>query len=146
MERSPPDGNDDASASPPIRFLPLNAWMARAVPAGSMKELCFSAVPPVRGWNQCVKCVAPLERAHSFIACATSAAMDGSSGLPSFTVARSFAAADFGRKARISFSPNTSSPYVCSEVSAGSVASGTSGRRSAIAFMAWMRLFVLMAS
>ena len=31
------------------------------------KESCFSAVVPVRGWNQCVKCVAPFETAQVFM-------------------------------------------------------------------------------
>ena len=86
----------------------------------------------------------PVLRAQSFIACATSSAMDGSRGLPSLTVARSFAAVAFGRKARISFSPNTSSPYVAMDVSAGRDADGASGTRSAIELIACMRLFLLM--
>ena len=93
-----------------MRFLPLKRWTACAGPAGSRKASCFSAVPPVRGWNQWVKCVAPFESAQSFIACATSSAMEGSSGLPSLMVASSLAAVALGRYARISFSPKTSSP------------------------------------
>ncbi len=36
-----------------------------------MKLSCFSAVTPVSGWNQWVKCVAPFSMAHSFMAFAT---------------------------------------------------------------------------
>ena len=144
MERSPPEGKLEASASPPMRFFPLNACTACAVPRGSTKLSCFSAVPPVRGWNQWVKCVAPFASAQSFIACATSSAMDGSRGFPSLTVASSLAAVAFGRKARISFSPKTSSPYVAMDVSAGSDADGASGSRAAIELIACMRLFLLM--
>ena len=42
--------------------------------AGEMKLSCFSAVIPVSGWNQCVKCVAPCATAQSFIAPATALA------------------------------------------------------------------------
>ena len=41
---------------------------------GEMKLSCFSAVTPVRGWNQWVKCVAPWATAQSFIAAATALA------------------------------------------------------------------------
>jgi len=41
---------------------------------------------PVIGWNQWVKCVAPFSTAHSFIAVATTSAMEGSSGRPSSMV------------------------------------------------------------
>jgi hypothetical protein len=35
------------------------------------KASCFSAVSPVCGWNQCVKCVTPFSIAHSLMASAT---------------------------------------------------------------------------
>jgi hypothetical protein len=47
------------------------------------KASCFSAVSPVCGWNQWVKCVAPRLVAHSLITCATAGAMAGSSFFPS---------------------------------------------------------------
>ena len=50
--------------------------------AGVMKLSCFSAVIPVRGWNQCVKCVAPFSTAQSFMASATALATDRSSLVP----------------------------------------------------------------
>ena len=46
------------------------------------KESCFSAVEPVSGWNQCVKCVAPFSIAQSFIAAATASASEVSSASP----------------------------------------------------------------
>ena len=52
------------------------------VGAGVMKLSCFSAVIPVRGWNQCVKCVAPFSTAQSFMASATALATDRSSLVP----------------------------------------------------------------
>ena len=51
-----------------------------------MNESCFSAVAPVSGWNQCVKCVAPFATAHSFMASATASATAGVSGVPSSIV------------------------------------------------------------
>ena len=47
---SPPDGKEDASDSPLIRFLPDSSM--RTVPSSlgaDMKESCFSAVVPVSG-------------------------------------------------------------------------------------------------
>ena len=49
----PPDGKDDASGSPTIRFLPLNC-MIGSPSLSSRNESCFSAVEPVIGRNQCV--------------------------------------------------------------------------------------------
>ena len=46
---------------------------------GEMKLSCFSAVTPVRGWNQCVKWVAPFSTAQSFISAATASATSVSS-------------------------------------------------------------------
>ena len=56
---------------------------------GEIKLSCFSAVMPVSGWNQCVKCVAPSDTAQSFIASATAFAQDTSSFAPSSIVSRS---------------------------------------------------------
>ncbi len=52
---SPPDGKLEASGSPFISSFPLNSMIT--VPSGwaDMKLSCFSAVMPVRGWNQWVK-------------------------------------------------------------------------------------------
>ena len=49
----PPEGKLDASGSPTIRLLPVRRIITLS-PSGSMKLSCFSAVRPVRGWNQCV--------------------------------------------------------------------------------------------
>ena len=51
-----------------------------------MKLSCFSAVMPVMGWNQCVKCVAPCSTAQSFMAEATSPATPELSGRPASIV------------------------------------------------------------
>ena len=47
-----------------------------------MKASCFSAVSPVMGWNQCVKCVAPCETAQSRATEATVSATSRVSGVP----------------------------------------------------------------
>ena len=51
--------------------------MTPPAPSGARKLSCFSAVTPVMGWNQCVKCVAPFSSAQSFIAAATTSAVSG---------------------------------------------------------------------
>ena len=93
-----------------MRFFPENLCTACAGPVGSRNASCFSAVPPVSGWNQWVKCVAPFWTAQSFMPAATASAIDGSRGFPSRIVASSFAATRFGRNSRIAFSEKTSSP------------------------------------
>ena len=50
---------------------------------GEMNESCFSAVMPVMGWNQWVKCVAPSSMAQSFMELATTLAAAKSIRLPS---------------------------------------------------------------
>ncbi len=50
----PPDGKLEASGSPLMSSLPLNSVTALPSAVGARKESCFSAVMPVRGWNQCV--------------------------------------------------------------------------------------------
>ena len=57
-------------------------------PQGERKASCFSAVMPVMGWNQCVKWVAPLPTAQSFMAAATTSATAGSRAVPSLMVRR----------------------------------------------------------
>ena len=49
----PPEGNDEASGSPTMRFLPLKS-MIGSPSFNSRKESCFSAVDPVIGRNQWV--------------------------------------------------------------------------------------------
>ncbi len=85
----PPEGNEEASGSPLISSLPENSAIARPSGIGRRNESCFSAVRPVIGWNQCVKCVAPCSMAQSFIAFATVSAMRGSSSAPLSIVRRS---------------------------------------------------------
>ncbi len=85
----PPDGKLDASGSPIVSSPPLNSATARPSPDGCRNESCFSAVTPVMGRNQCVKCVAPFSTAQSFMAVAMVSATDGSSGSPCVTVRRS---------------------------------------------------------
>ena len=55
-------------------------------PSGFMKLSCFSAVTPVMGWNQCVKCVAPFSSAQSRMAEATTSAVSGCRRRPPFIV------------------------------------------------------------
>ena len=51
-------------------------------PTGWMKLSCFSAVTPVSGWNQWVKCVAPCSKAQTFMPSAMSFATSSGSGVP----------------------------------------------------------------
>ena len=70
------EGGADAAAREARRVgLALDQLLAgelrrSAVPSPTERrnESCFSAVEPVSGWNQCVKCVAPFSSAQSFIA------------------------------------------------------------------------------
>ena len=62
--------------------------ITRPPPTGEMKLSCFSAVTPVRGWNQWVKWVAPRSRAQVFIASAMSLAADRGRGWPLFRQSR----------------------------------------------------------
>ena len=48
----PPEGKEEASGSPLISYLPLNSIITFPFPRGEINESCFSAVMPVRGWNQ----------------------------------------------------------------------------------------------
>jgi hypothetical protein len=57
-------------------------------PMGLIKLSCFSAVMPVKGWNQWVKCVAPCSSAQVFMASAISFAAVSGSGLPLFRQSR----------------------------------------------------------
>ncbi len=74
----PPEGKLDASGSPLTNSLPEKSMITSPPSTGVMKLSCFSAVHPVIGWNQCVKCVAPFSTAHSFIATATALATSSS--------------------------------------------------------------------
>ena len=66
--------------------MPEKSSIAPPFAPGAIKASCFSAVIPVSGWNQWVKCVAPFSIAHSFIAAATGVAMCLASGAPRFIV------------------------------------------------------------
>src|SRR3990167_5109474 len=50
--RRPPEGKLEASGSPWINSLPENSKTTPPSLSGDMKESCFSAVNPVKGWNQ----------------------------------------------------------------------------------------------
>ena len=55
VARNPPEGNDDASDSPLIRFFPESSIRTfPSSPGEARKQSCFSAVAPVSGWNQWV--------------------------------------------------------------------------------------------
>src|SRR5690625_4658719 len=75
-----------------------------------MKESCFSAVYPVSGWNQCVKCVAPLSTAHSFMAIATASAIVMSRGRPFSIVPSKLRQMFFGSRLFIRSRPKEFSP------------------------------------
>ena len=88
---------------------------------GAMKASCFSAVMPVIGWNQCVKCVAPFSSAQSFIAFATTSAIEGSIVVPSATDFISCLKITFGRRSRIVASLNTAEPNISATVAFSSI-------------------------
>ena len=55
VARRPPEGKEEASGSPLISSFPENSMSIFPSSSGwVMKESCFSAVIPVRGWNQWV--------------------------------------------------------------------------------------------
>ena len=54
VERMPPLGKLEASGSCWTSRLPSKRSMAPPRPSGWMKLSCFSAVLPVKGWNQWV--------------------------------------------------------------------------------------------
>ena len=83
---------------------------------GEMKLSCFSAVMPVSGWNQCVKCVAPFDTAQSFIAAATALATPISSDAPSSMVFFKDAYTSADSIDFITLSPNTKLPKVSGTV------------------------------
>jgi hypothetical protein len=88
--RTPPDGNELASGSLCVSCEPENFSSTLSSPASctlrSTKLSCFSAVRPVIGWNQCVKCVAPCDVAHSRATEAIVSAVSRGSGVPCFSV------------------------------------------------------------
>src|SRR3954454_5059835 len=106
----PPVGNEEASGSPWMSSLPENSASAVPSPCGSKNESCFSAVSPVSGWNQCVKCVAPFSSAQSFIAAATASARSASSPSPVSIARWSFLKTSFGRRERCAASEKTLAP------------------------------------
>src|SRR5688500_13736408 len=67
VARKPPLGKEDASGSCWINASPSNCSIAVPSPLIVKNESCFSAVLPVNGWNQWVKCVTPLLSAHVLI-------------------------------------------------------------------------------
>ena len=84
--------------------------MTPPCPSGLIRESCFSAVEPVRGWNQWVKWVAPRSMAQSFIVAATTSATFGSSGSPRSMVRTRLLNTSLGRRCWITRRLNTSAP------------------------------------
>ena len=107
---SPPDGNEEASGSPLISSFPENSIRTPPSGEGDMKLSCFSAVTPVSGWNQCVKCVAPFSIAQFFISSATASATFSSRDAFSSIVFLSDAYTSSESLALITLSSNTSDP------------------------------------
>jgi len=54
VERIPPLGKEEASGSCCTSSLPSNSSIMPPLPSCSTNPSCFSAVPSVNGWNQCV--------------------------------------------------------------------------------------------
>ena len=110
MARRPPLGKEDASGSPRTSSLPEKSIITRPPPALLIKLSCFSAVTPLKGWNQCVKCVAPCSSAQVFIASAISFAAERGRGCPLFKQPRQTSMALCGTYCSIVRSLNTSEP------------------------------------
>ena len=62
-----PKESSTRPARPAPARVPPNSATAPAIAGRRRNESCFSAVMPVSGWNQCVKCVAPCSSAQSFM-------------------------------------------------------------------------------
>ena len=75
-----------------------------------MKPSCFSAVTPVSGWNQWVKCVAPCSSAQFFMASAMSLAASSGSGFSCFRHSRQTSMASCGTYCSMVRSLNTIEP------------------------------------
>ena len=84
--------------------------MTRPPSTGERKLSCFSAVMPVMGWNQWVKCVAPFSMAQSFMALATTTAALLSRRFPSWMERCTCRNTSFGKRARMTESLNTMEP------------------------------------
>ena len=82
MARRPPEGNDEASGSDWMSCAALNDSIGCPFSSNVRKASCFSAVCPVCGRNQWVKCVSPWPIAHSLMSFATVGAMLTSSFCP----------------------------------------------------------------
>jgi hypothetical protein len=89
---------------------PVNDSIASCLSSNERKASCFSAVSPVCGWNQWVKCVAPCEIAHSFITWATTGAISTSSFFPWRMEATSLAYTSRGSLSRIWRAPKVLQP------------------------------------
>src|ERR1051325_4481531 len=140
VARKPPDGKLDASGSDWISCSGVKDSIGESSLSSVRKASCFSAVSPVCGWNQCVKCVAPRLIAHSLMAFATAGATSVSSFLPWRTDAtrRSWSAfVSLSRSWRI---PKVLMPKY-SEMRPGRSGASSVGRtgRSAISWVTLMR-------
>ena len=93
-----------------MRFLPENSMITPPSGDDAIKLSCFSAVIPVRGWNQWVKCVAPCSTAQSFMASATALATSVLRLAPSSMVFLSESYTPKGSFAFIALSSNTRLP------------------------------------
>ena len=54
VERSPPEGKEEASGSARSSSFPESSIITEPSLVPLIKESCFSAVPLFSGWNQCV--------------------------------------------------------------------------------------------
>src|SRR5687767_1651722 len=110
VARNPPDGKLEASGSLWISCAAENASIAWPFSSNERNASCFSAVSPVCGWNQCVKCVAPLLVAHSLMTCATAGAIAASSFFPSRMEATRLSKTKRGSLSRICRAPKVLQP------------------------------------
>ena len=97
VERMPPLGKLLASGSCCTSCLPENSSTMPPFQSCSTNPSCFSAVPSVRGWNQCVVCVTPSSIAQRFIPSATASAVFRSSVVPRSMTSHIFSYTSAGR-------------------------------------------------
>ena len=119
VERMPPFGKEDASGSCWMSCFPENSSTMPPLPSCSTKASCFSAVPSVSGWNQCVQWVTPSSMAHFFMPAATASAVCRSSDAPLSITSHIFLYTSAGRYLYIFCRVNTYFPKNSEGLSVG---------------------------
>ena len=110
VEQSPPDEKLEESASPLANSFPEKFIIILPCSFLEIKLSCFSALIPINGWNQCVKCVAPCSIAQFFISLAIILHVSSSSVKFSWTECLSLQQTFSGKRFLITSSSKTRQP------------------------------------